>query len=455
MYDILIKGGKYPDFEAGTFIEGNVAINDGKIVAVGPVDGEAKRVIDATGRVVSPGFIDIHMHEEQFLEDGEEYIMSKLMILMGVTSALGGNCGVNRQPVDVFKGIIEKMGGAPINYMVLAGYNSERTKMKIDRYEPAKEEQVDQIIEILNSELKKGAYGISFGVEYDPGMTYEEVLKVMNGIPYDDLFVSMHYRDDSTGAIPSIHEMISFAKESGKVFQISHLSSCSAMGQMDEALEILNQAMKENPRLDYDTYPYTAFSTTIGSAVFDDGCFEQWNKAPEHILMVNGKYTGEFCTPETFAEIRRDDPDVHVAAFVMNEDEIAKAIANVEGGMIGSDGGVNRRKGHPRSGGTFPRVLAKYVREDKVISLIDALRKMTLTPAKRLSLDKKGRIAEGCDADITIFDPDTIKDGSTYENLYIKPTGIDYVIVNGQMAVDHNEIVNAKAGKFIPGPYTK
>ena len=123
--------------------------------------------------------------------------------------------------------------------------------------------------------------------------------------------------------------------------------------------------------------------------------------------------------------------------------------------MIGSDGGVNRRKGHPRSGGTFPRVLAKYVREDKVISLIDALRKMTLTPAKRLSLDKKGRIAEGCDADITIFDPDTIKDGSTYENLYIKPTGIDYVIVNGQMAVDHNEIVNARAGKFIPGPYTK
>ena len=455
MYDILIKGGKYPDFEAGTFIEGNVAICDGKIVAVGSVDGEAKTVIDAAGRVVSPGFIDIHMHEEQFLEDGEEYIMSKLMVLMGVTSALGGNCGVNRQPVDVFKGIIEKMGGAPINYMVLAGYNSERTKMKIDRYEPAKEEQVDQIIEILNSELKKGAYGISFGVEYDPGMTYEEVLKVMNGIPYDDLFVSMHYRDDSTGAIPSIHEMISFAKESGKVFQISHLSSCSAMGQMDEALEILNQAMKENPRLDYDTYPYTAFSTTIGSAVFDDGCFEQWNKAPEHILMVNGKYTGEFCTPETFAEIRRDDPDVHVAAFVMNEDEIAKAIANVEGGMIGSDGGVNRNSGHPRASGTFPRVLGKYVREDKVISLIDALRKMTLTPANRLELDKKGRIAVDCDADITIFDPETIKEGSTFENIFIKPVGIDAVIVGGQMAVDHNEIVNARAGKFIPGPYTK
>ena len=453
MYDILIKGGRYPNFETKEFITADVAISDGKIVAVGTVEGDAKKVIDASGKVVSPGFIDIHMHEEQFLEDGEEYIIANLMALMGVTTALGGNCGVNRQPVDVFKGTIEKLGGAPINYMVLAGYNSERKNLNIDRYEPATEEQMDQMIATLNSELKKGAFGISFGVEYDPGMPYEEVMKVMNGIPYDDLFVSMHYRDDSTGAIPSIHEMISFAKESGKIFQISHLSSCSAMGQMDEALEILNKALKENPRLNYDTYPYTAFSTTIGSAVFDEGCFEQWNKAPENILMVNGKYTGEFCTPETFAEIRRDDPDVHVAAFVMNEDEIAAAIANLEGGMIGSDGGVNRRKGHPRSGGTFPRVLAKYVREDKVISLMDALYKMTLAPAKRLKLDKKGMIAVGFDADVTIFDPETIADGSNYENLYIKPTGIDAVIVNGQVAVEQNEFVNDRAGRFIDGPY--
>jgi len=455
MYDILIKGGKYPDFEAGTFIEGNVAINDGKIVAVGPVDGEAKKVIDATGRVVSPGFIDIHMHEEQFLEDGEKYIISELMLLMGVTTALGGNCGVNRQDVKVFRDVIQRLGGAPVNYMVLAGYNSERNKIGVGRHEPATEEQIDQLIEKLRSEVEGGAYGISFGVEYDPGMPYEEVMRVLKGMPQEDLFVSMHYRDDSTGSIPSIKEMISFAKESGKRFQISHLSSCCCMGQMAEAMPMINAAVAENPRLDYDTYPYNAFSTEIGTAVFEDGCFEQWGKGPENLFMTCGKYKNQFCTEETFKEIRRDDPSVRIVAFVMNEEEIAEAIANPSCGMIGSDGGVNRNSGHPRASGTFPRVLGKYVREDKVISLIDALRKMTLTPANRLELDKKGRIAVDCDADITIFDPETIKEGSTFENIFIKPVGIDAVIVGGQMAVDHNEIVNARAGKFIPGPYTK
>ncbi|MBR4073887.1 MAG: amidohydrolase family protein, partial [Firmicutes bacterium] len=176
---------------------------------------------------------------------------------------------------------------------------------------------------------------------------------------------------------------------------------------------------------------------------------------PENLFMTCGKYKNQFCTMETFREIRRDDPHVRLVAFVMNEEEIAEAIANPSCGMIGSDGGVNRNSGHPRASGTFPRVLGKYVREDKVISLIDALRKMTLTPANRLELDKKGRIAVDCDADITIFDPETIKEGSTFENIFIKPVGIDAVIVGGQMAVDHNEIVNARAGKFIPGPYTK
>ena len=455
MYDILIKNGKYPDFETKEFVEADVAISDGKIVAVGSVDGEAKRVIDAAGRVVSPGFIDIHMHEEQFLEDGEKYIIAELMLLMGVTTALGGNCGVNRQDVDVFKGIIEKLGGAPINYAVLAGYNSERNKMKIGRHEPATDEQIDQLTAKLRSEVEAGAYGISFGVEYDPGMPYEEVLKVLKGMPQEDLFVSMHYRDDSTGAIPSIHEMISFAKESGKKFQISHLSSCSCMGQMKEAMPLINQAIAENPRLDYDTYPYNAFSTEIGTAVFEDGCFEQWNKGPENLFMTCGKYKNQFCTRETFEEIRRDDPSVRIVAFVMNEEEIAEAIANPSCGMIGSDGGVNRNSGHPRAAGTFPRVLGKYVREDKVLSLMDALYKMTLAPAKRLDMDQKGQIKVGMDADITIFDPETIKDGATFENIFIKPVGIDAVIVGGQLAVDHNEIVNARAGKFIPGPYTK
>ena len=455
MYDILIKGGMYPDFEANRMVKGNVAVAGGKIVALGEVDGEAKKVIDASGRVVSPGFIDIHMHEESFINEGKEYVISEMMLQMGVTTCMGGNCGSARQSLQMFKDVVEELGGAPTNYMMQAGYNSARTAMGIGRYDAASPEQIAELAEQMKADIDNGAWGISFGLEYDPGITFEEVMQVLNAQPQEDLFVSMHYRDDSTGAPDAISEMIRIANESGKKFQISHLSSCSAMGQMADALKEINAAVAKNPKLDYDTYPYNAFSTGIGTAVFDDGCFEKWGKSYENILMTSGKYKNQFCTKETFEEIRRDDPKQYVVAFVMNEDEIADAIANPSCGMVASDGIVREKSGHPRAAGTFPRVLGKYVREDKVISLIDALRKMTLAPAKRLELADKGRIAVGCDADITVFNPDTIMDGATFDSLYIKPVGIDAVIVNGTLALEDSEIVNDRAGVFIPGPFQK
>lgn len=455
MYDILIKNGRYPDYTAMEFIQGDIAVKDGKIVEIGALDGPAELVIDASGRVVSPGFIDIHMHEEYFVRDGLHYEVANYMLQMGVTTCLGGNCGSTHTPVKEFKKGIEAMGGAPVNYMILSGYNTYRNAFGIDHYQSAADEQVEEIANLMQQDLLDGAYGISFGLEYDPGMTFEEVMKVINAQPQEDLYVSAHYRDDSTGAIDAIHEMIRIAEESGKRFQISHLSSCSAMGQMDEALAILNPAMEKNPKLQYDTYPYVAFATRIGSTVFDEGCFDKWGKSYENIWLTAGKYQNQFCTKEIFEEVRRDDPDVRAVAFVMNEDEIAKAIANPISCMIGSDGGVNRGTGHPRAAGTFPRVLGKYVREDKVLPLIEALYKMTKVTADRLELYQKGRIEIGCDADITIFDPETIIDGATFEDLTIKPKGIDYVLVNGKVAMKDNVQVDGRAGVFIPGPYMK
>ena len=454
MYDVLIKNGRYPDYETMEFVSGDVAIKDGKIVAMGTIEGDATTVIDASGRVVSPGFVDIHMHEEWFLKDGFEYEVSNYMLQMGVTTCLGGNCGSAHQPIDVFKDTIEKQGGSPVNYMIQAGYNTVRGEMGLSRYEPASEEQIAALAEKMQEDLKKGAYGISFGLEYDPGITTEEVIAILKTQPQDNLYVSAHYRADSKGAIQSIHEMVKIAEETGKRFQVSHLSSCSAMGQMDEALEILNKAMMENPKIQYDTYPYVAFSCRIGSAVFDDGCFDNWGKSYEDIWVCAGKYKNQFCTKEIFEELRENDPEQRVVAFAMNESEIAQAIANPTGCMIGSDGGVSHGAGHPRVAGTFPRVLGKYVREDQALTLIEALYKMTKVPADRLELYQKGRMEVGGDADITIFDPDTIMDGATFEDLTIKPTGIDYVIVNGQIAMKDNVQINGRAGKFIPGPYT-
>lgn len=455
MYDILIKNGRYPDYDKMEFVEGDVAVKDGVIVAIGKIEEDAELIIDASNRIVSPGFIDIHMHEEWFLRDGEKYDIAEYMLKMGVTTCLGGNCGSAHQPLQVFKETIEKLGGSPVNYMMQAGYNTARVEMGIDHYSPATSEQIEALAEKMQEDILNGAYGISFGLEYDPGITFEEIMDVLNAQPQEDLYVSAHYREDSKGAMKSIDEMIRIAKESGKRFQISHLSSCSGMGQMKESLEVLNKAMKEMPGLQYDTYPYIAFATRIGTTVFDDGCFENWGKSYESIWMTDGKYKNQFCTKETFEEVRKNDPELRVVAFVMNEDEITAAIANPVSGMIGSDGGVNNGTGHPRAAGTFPRVLGKYVREEKALPLVNALCKMTKMSADRLNLFRKGRIELGCDADITIFDPETIADGATFESLDVPTKGIDAVIVKGKLALKENVIVNGRAGTFIPGPYTK
>lgn len=448
MLDILIKSGQYPDYENGKMVNGDIGIKDGKILKIGKITEPAEKIIQAEGKIVSPGFIDIHMHEEDFINEGEKYVISEMMLKMGVTTCLGGNCGLQHQSVKEFSDSISHLGGCPVNYMLLAGYNTMRSHFGVGQYEASTKEVIQKISEKLKEEIKNGAIGISFGLEYDPGISFEEVLSVLNDQPQEDLFISMHYRDDSAGSSESIKEMIDIARLSRKKFQISHLSSCSAMGQMNDALKEINDAIVQNPKLNYDTYPYNAFSTHIGSAVFSDGCFERWNKSYDSILLTDEPYKNCFCDKELFEKARKEYPKMLAVAFVMNEEEISAAICN-SNGMIASDGIINNGNGHPRAAGTFPRVLGKYVREMGCISMIDALRKITFEPAKRLGLIEKGQIREGFDADITIFDPKTIKDGATFEELNIEPSGVEFVILNGNIALDQGKVINDRLGHFI------
>lgn len=446
--DYLIINGSYPDFEKNQLVKSNIGVRNGKITYLGSDLPKAAEIIDAEGKVVSPGFVDIHMHEEDFAGEGHNFVIAQMMLEMGVTTAVGGNCGIQHQRLKYFKDVIEEKGGCPINYVMLAGYNTFRNAIGLGRYETASSEQRKIIKEKLMEELEDGACGISFGIEYDPGITYDEILDALEGINDPNLIAAAHYREDCLTDISSIEEMIKISDNIPMKFQISHLSSCSAMGLMKESLEAINKAMEKNPRLNYDTYPYNAFSTHIGSAVFEDGCIEAWHKEYSDILLTDEPYKDVRCTKELLKKARAEYPQMLAVAFVMNEEEIAAAIANPNG-MIASDAIIANGNGHPRAAGTFPRVLGKYVREDKVLPLISALRKMTIEPAKRLNMNYKGIIAAGCDADLTIFDPKTIADGATFSDLHIKPTGIEYVFVNGHMAMEHNNVVNNRQGKFI------
>lgn len=471
MLDLLIINGTCPDFGAGKMVKRNVGIQGGKIVWLSeplddgtPLDdcapveqtGEAKEsaplpeaaeIIDAAGKVVSPGFIDIHMHEENFAREGKDYVISEMMLDMGVTTAVGGNCGVQYQTLAEFKDVLKEHGGSPVNYIMLAGYNWYRTQQGLGHYDKASQAQMEQIQKEMKKELAEGAWGISFGIEYDPGITYEEMLFAVKASNDPNHLVAAHYREDCLKNIDSIEEMVKFSAEIPQKFQISHLSSCSAMGFMKESLDCINAAMEKNPKLNYDTYPYNAFSTEIGSAVFEDGCLEGWGKDYDSILLTDEPYKNVYCTEEIFRKARAEYPKMLAVAFVMNEEEIGQAIANPNG-MVGSDAIINHGGGHPRAAGTFPRVLGKYVREEKLLPLVDALRKMTLEPAKRLGLDAKGRLAEGADADITIFDPETIIDKADWSHLEA-PDGIEYVLIGGQKAIEKGRKVNDRLGRFI------
>ncbi len=452
MLDLLIINGSCPDYEAGEMKQKNIGLKDGKIAWIG-AEGEelpeAAEVIDAAGKVVSPGFIDMHMHEEKFLTEGKKYSIGQMMLDMGVTTAVGGNCGEQYQSLAEFKAVVDELGGAPVNYVILAGYNTFRTKLGIGRYEQATQEQMESIKASIQNELKEGAWGFSFGIEYDPGITYEEMLFACSASDNPNHVVSAHYRADCIGNIDSVEEMVKLSAEIPQKFQISHLSSCSAIGQMQPSLDCINKAMETNPKLNYDTYPYNAFSTTMGSTVFEDGCLEAWGKDYDSILLTDDPYKNVYCNEEVFKDARENYPEMLAVAFVMNEEEIAAAIAN-KNGMVASDGIINNGNGHPRAAGTFPRVLGKYVREDKVVSMVDALRKMTLEPAKRLGLEAvKGQIAVGADADMVIFNPDTIIDKADFAHLEA-PVGIEYVFIGGQKAIAEGKKVNDRLGRFMP-----
>lgn len=449
MKDLKIVNANIPCFETKSFNQADILVDHGTIVKIGSVSEDTENTIDAGGKIVSPGFIDIHAHEDPVHAGQYKFFNADRELLMGVTTKVAGNCGINYDNLPDFCENIEK-GGSPTNYMMFMGQNYLRERVGAsDRYRPATKAQMEHMKQIIREEGRQWSpAGLSCGFEYAPGVTEEETIELLSAFANEDCLMSVHYREDSENGVKSIEEVLRISRASGCRVQFSHIGSCSALGYMKESLLVIDKAIEEGIDIMADCYPYAAFCTGIGTAVFDEGCFEKWGKTYEDILVTAGTYKNQRCTKEIFEKVRRETPDINVVAFVMNEEEVIEAYRKPYV-MAGSDSIFVNGGGHPRGAGTFPRILGRYVRQQGALTLMEALEKMTILPAKRMGLASKGEIKEGLDADLVIFDENTIIDKADFENPAEPPDGIDFVLINGQIAVKGQKIVNGRLGTYI------
>lgn len=440
-YDVVIANGRVLDPATNLDAVRYVGIRAGKIAAVSASPIAGRTTIDAKGLVVAPGFIDLHSHGQT----PENY---RFKAKDGVTTALEMEVGVS--PVAAWYRARE--GKALINFGATSGELPARMAVMHDTGKllprdraverPTTEDERRQIRELVRRGLDEGALGIGMGIAYEPPATRDEVLGIVRIAAERKTPVYVHMRNGGPvepGVIDALQEMIADAAATGASVHIVHITSMG-LRETPLCLEMIAGARARGLDITTEAYPYTAGMTDLGSAIFNEG----WQGRQGGISYGDLQWaaTGERLTAESFARYRKQGG--MVAIHSIPEDIVRLALANPMV-MIASDGILENGKGHPRAAGTYARVLGRYVREQHTLSLMDALRKMTVMPADRLGMKNKGRIAVGADADITVFDPARVIDRATFDKPAQYSEGIDYVLVGGTEVVRRGELVEGVA----------
>ena len=443
----LIYGGRLID--PANQIDGNynILLENGKVAWVGTGCPAADETIDATGKIVTPGFVDIHMHEDP-VENGKiQQCIFPMMLRQGVTTAVGGNCGGNvHDPVDYLH-IVDREGAA-VNVALYAGHEYFRIAAGAeDIYGGSTEEQRQEMARNIRAALDGGCVGVSFGLRYVPGADKEEFFRAAQCCAGRGKPIASHVRDDADAIFASIEELM----EAGRTFQISmqisHIGSMAGFGQMEAVLKQVEDYQAEGLDVSLDCYPYFAFSTRLGTPTYDPGWLERYHCGYDVLEFCDGKYRGQRATKDTFDEMRRDFPDCLTVCYVMQEADIRLAFRHPSV-MLGSDGITDNGRGHPRCAGTFPRLIAEFVKKGD-LSLYHAIGKMTAMPAKRLNLKQKGHLGVGADADVTIFDYETVRDRATFADPALPPVGIDCVLIGGEIVLKDGIILKDRCGKAV------
>lgn len=418
----------------------NLEIIDGKISKISKEKLIGDYEIDAKNLCVTPGFIDIHMHED-IMKDGKIQIdIFERMLKMGVTTAIGGNCGIGPNNIGEYLKEYEK--NPLINFKMLLPHKILRDYIGAeDRYTSLSSDEIEKMYKYGEKLIKENnLLGISFGIEYIPGINREELVNLAK--LGENKIIAVHLRKDGDDIIESCEEFFEIAKYVNSHFQISHIGSMAGYGQMRKFLNYIQDKIDNGLDIGCDCYPYTAFSTHIGSAVFDDGYIESHGGDYSKLEVLDGEYKGKRCTKEIFNHLRKNSPDTLVAGHLMVDEDIKIAFQD-KNVVVASDGLLSESgNGHPRAVGTFPKFLRKYVLDDKIMSLSEGVAKITNQPADFYGL-KAGTLSIGANGDITIFSLDELKDNATFDKL-ISPSGIKYVLVNGSIALKDGEIVTKR-----------
>jgi N-acyl-D-amino-acid deacylase len=499
-YDILITNGKIIDGTGNSWYYGSVGIKDGKIITVGRnINGAATKTIDASGLIIAPGFIDVHTHIE---DDEKRNPTADNFIYDGVTTVITGNCGLSNPDIGNYFRFLDSLK-ISINVASLIGHNDVRKAVMGRANRDATESELLQMENIVDKAMKAGAVGFSTGLIYIPG-TYAKTSEIVRlakvAAKYTGVYAT-HMRDEGDSVTYAIEEALTIGREAKMPVEISHfkLSGQQNWGRSKETVAMIEAARREGIEVTIDQYPYTASSTSISTLIPDEiladgqdsikarlerpeikkyviaamlkkikkrklkhfsyavvanyAADTTYNgKSIEQINLLRGNKHKAKAEAETVIDIMINGGASAVFHGMSEED--VKRIMQYPFNMFASDASIrvmNAGVPHPRGYGTNARVLGKYVRDEKVISVEEAIRRMTSLPAQKFQLHNRGLLKEGYAADIVVFNENKVTDLSTFEKPHQYSTGFIFVIVNGKLTVDNGKHTGARNGEVLFG----
>ena len=499
-YDILIRNARVVDGTGNPWYRADVAIRDGKIAAIGNLGGaQAARVVDARERVLSPGFIDVHTHVEGVVEKipgGDNFLMD------GVTSIVTGNCGGSAADLGEF---FKRLDGAGLglNVASLYGHNTVRSRVMGTANRPATPEEIAKMQGLVEQAMRDGAVGFSTGLIYIPG-TYsnsDEVVALAKAAAKHGGVYSSHMRDEGARVLDAIEEALRVGREAGMRVELSHfkIDNRRLWGASEKSLALVEKARREGVDVVVDQYPYDHSSTNLGITLPSWALADGREKVEERLKdpptrariaremekkvkelghkdysyaivascrfdpSIEGKNISEINRLkgrkhrikdeiQTILDLQQQGGAQMVYHSMGNKD--VERIMRYPNTAVASDGGIRELGSgvpHPRSYGTNARVLAEYVRRRNILTLEDAVRRMTSLPARTFAFHDRGLLREGYRADLLLFDPAKVEDKATYQKPHQFSEGFDLVIVNGKVAVEEGKPTGVRSGQVIRG----